>query len=255
MKNQVLTFIMADPIFTPALAGYFLIFTYATLLGGAVSYIASGSKYAGFWYGVRRKFHIETEQNNPKGFYTVLSWLACHQWQISTDHNTVAKSLGPYTLRIPVHGNEFEIKTKYGVIYVEAMGDDNNIGGFCLSVYKRKWYYFWWFFGFGAWYVNSDEINKLNYFVKELYENVNMYSPFCDLPDSEKPKKPTVIYPNVKPIIPSQLNRIINKMKMMAFGEDYDLWGNIQGETFDSQEMKDIISEDDETAPFMKKDQ
>ena len=51
-----------------------------------------------------------------------------------------------------------------------------------------------------------------------------MPSPFCDLPESEKPKKPKVIYPNIKPKIPTQLNRIITKMKKMAFGEDYDLF-------------------------------
>ena len=246
---------MVDPIFTPAVLAYFILFTYSNLLGVALSCLVSGTKYTGFWYGFRRKFHIETENNNPKGYYAVLCWLLCHQDQISLNVNTIALTLGPYTIRIPSHGTEFLMNTKYGPIYIEAMGDDNNIGGFCVSTYKRRWYS-WSFFGLGAWWVDSDEINKLNFFIKELYESVNITSPYDHC--RTQPTRPKIVDRSVQPRVPRHFKKILDKIKMHIFeSEDYDdfieLTEQKRSKIIDSGIAQTVFEEDSETAPFLKK--
>ena len=194
----------------------FVLFTLASVVGCVIPSVMNGAKFMKWTYGTRRKFHIESYDNNGMGFNAVMCWLLCYQHLISESNSSVTYAIGPYNIRLPVPGYETKFETPWGTVYIETIGTATRVGGICISVYKRYWYTCWWFFGLGLWYEDKVEINRLNWFINQVYTSVGYQEIYRT---ARKIKRNN----SIKKIVPSQLKNIVEQFKRDIEVQGYTL--------------------------------
>jgi len=187
-----------------SLFGFFVLFTYSNIQSWVLNKIQCNIVKS-WWYRDQKIFHIITCVNNEAALHAVLIWLKFNVNNYNCSNANVSHLLGPYHLSLPLPNKECNVKTEYGDITIEMLGDTIDIGGICLSMSRKK-YIFW---------KNKDNINIFKYIIKKIYCNCALTPPEIYF-NSVKPK---VVNKTISYTVPKQIDTMIEKVFTQIYAD------------------------------------
>ena len=165
-------------------SGYYVLFSVLTLLSGAAELTPKAVKASRKFFMNRYYYYREfSAKQNEDGCKAILLWCMLHQHLLPKDDKKNMVIMLNCQFNLPTYNKQFEIDTRYGIIYMTILSVNNaDISGFRVAITRRNR-----FFGRE---IKKNEDLLIKFLYDEVFERVKLYYAEHDYVDHDVEIKP-----------------------------------------------------------------